>query len=341
MLRRLLSVASLAAALVLVGPVAAFACGGLVAPGHAEVLQRATTLSAWHAGYEHYVTGFQFAGAADSFGYIVPLPGVPTKIQKGGDWTLERLVREISPVRFAERAALATAPAAGGVEVLQRTRIDALDIVVVRGGGPDVAAWAKENGFDLTPDAPKVLGRYSSAGAVFALAKFDGVLAAQKGIVEGQGTTIHFTIPMKAPWIPLNILALGKAQDELVDADLFILTDHAPSLAPGFWNLPGTTLRAYGPASDGLLADLRSDKGMGWLPASGMWLTAMSMHTTAGTIHEDLAIDGGGPPQHAVLPSPVRRSLTTGSTVAIVLLAAFAIAWIGGRSRRRQFGAAV
>ena len=37
------------------------------------------------------MTGFRFAGDAKGFGYIIPLPGVPVKIEKGGDWTLERL----------------------------------------------------------------------------------------------------------------------------------------------------------------------------------------------------------------------------------------------------------
>src|SRR5713226_8390155 len=83
MIRRLLFVPVLTLALTVAGGGAAFACGGLVAPGHAEVLQKATTLVVWHAGFEHYITGFEFAGTASSFGYIIPLPGNPTKIQKG------------------------------------------------------------------------------------------------------------------------------------------------------------------------------------------------------------------------------------------------------------------
>ncbi|HEV8421646.1 MAG TPA: DUF2330 domain-containing protein, partial [Actinomycetota bacterium] len=178
MARRLLLVPVLALALLILGSGAAFACGGLVAPGHAEVLRKATTLSAWHNGFEHYVTGFAFGGNASSFGYIIPLPGVPVRIEKGGGWTLERLEREINPVEFGVR--LLAAPAARDVQVLQQIRIEALDITVVRAGGPDVAAWAKKHGFDLTPDTPKVLGRYSSSGAVFALAKFDGVEAVRR-----------------------------------------------------------------------------------------------------------------------------------------------------------------
>ncbi len=299
MARRLLLVPVLALVLLVLGSGAAFACGGLVAPGHAEVLRKATTLSAWHNGYEHYVTGFQFGGTASSFGYIIPLPGVPVKIEKGGGWTLERLESEIRPVRFAEVQALSAA--AKDVEVLQQIRIEALDITIVRGGGADVARWAQRSGFDLTPDTPKVLGRYSSSGAVFALAKFNGVAALKRGLVEGQGQTIHFTIPLGAPWIPLRILALGKVAPEIVDADLFVLTDHAPSLSPQIWNLPGMSLRAYGRASSSLLQDLRSDQGMKWLPAKDMWLTALSLHTPAERIGYDLSIDGGGPPRPSVL----------------------------------------
>src|SRR5205823_13631437 len=173
---RFLDTCHLAVAGVVLVPAVAMACGGLVAPGHAEVLQKATTLAAWHDGLEHYVTGFQFAGSANGFGYIIPLPGVPTKIQKAGDWTLERLEREINPAPvFAAEGDALLAAARAPVQVLQRTKVDALDITVVRGGGAAVAVWARQNGFDLTPDTPKVLGRYSSAGAVFALAKFNGL----------------------------------------------------------------------------------------------------------------------------------------------------------------------
>src|SRR5437763_10312078 len=78
----------------------AAACGGLVAPNGAVRLLRTSTLAAYHDGVEHYVTSFQFAGAGpgndaaaatsgpSEFGSIVPLPGVPTSVERGGDWTL-------------------------------------------------------------------------------------------------------------------------------------------------------------------------------------------------------------------------------------------------------------
>src|SRR5437868_632985 len=75
----------------LAGP--ALACGGLVAPNGTVRLLRTTTLAAWHDGQEHYVTSFQFLGepgtTGGEFGSIVPLPAVPTSVERGGDWTLQ------------------------------------------------------------------------------------------------------------------------------------------------------------------------------------------------------------------------------------------------------------
>ena len=88
-----------AAALVIAlsaGP--ALACGGLIGPNGAVNLLQTTTLAGYHDGEEHYVTAFQFAGGGGAFGSLTPLPGVPSSVEKGGDWTLQRLVRETDPV---------------------------------------------------------------------------------------------------------------------------------------------------------------------------------------------------------------------------------------------------
>ena len=75
----------------------AWACGGLVNTNGSVTLVRTTTLAAYHQGIEHYVTSFEFAGGEGEFGSIIPLPGVPTKVIRGGDWTLQRLVQETQP----------------------------------------------------------------------------------------------------------------------------------------------------------------------------------------------------------------------------------------------------
>ena len=95
---RAAAVAATAATLVLGSAVSALACGGLIAPNGTISLTRTTTLAAYHDGIEHYLTSFQFSGKVDgSLGSITPLPGVPTKVIKGGDWTLQRLELEVNP----------------------------------------------------------------------------------------------------------------------------------------------------------------------------------------------------------------------------------------------------
>ena len=85
----------------------AVACGGLVGENGTIQLTRTTTLAAYHNGVERYVTSFEFSGQGKEVGSIVPLPDVPTKVERGGDWTLQRLEREVAP---PVRAPLPTAP---------------------------------------------------------------------------------------------------------------------------------------------------------------------------------------------------------------------------------------
>ena len=139
----------------------ALACGGLIGPNGAVNLLRTTTLAGYHDGEEHYITAFQFAGGGGSFGSLTPLPGIPSKVEKGGDWTLQRLVRETEPQRDLFLAAEAASPAASAEE-LMKVRIDALDITVLRGGPDQVSQWATDHGFRLPPDAPEVLDFYAA-----------------------------------------------------------------------------------------------------------------------------------------------------------------------------------
>src|SRR2546430_7910528 len=97
MRRFLAGFAAIAAALIVTTQPAA-ACAGLIGPNGAVNLLRTTTFAGYHDGVEHYVTSFQFAGGSGQFGSLIPLPGIPDKVEKGGDWTLQRLIRETNPV---------------------------------------------------------------------------------------------------------------------------------------------------------------------------------------------------------------------------------------------------
>ena len=284
------------------------ACGGLIGPNGAVNLLRTTTLAGYHDGEEHYITAFQFAGGGGAFGSLTPLPGVPSKVEKGGDWTLQRLVRETEPVPEA-LFTLDALSAAGEAEVLMEVRIDALDVTVLRGGADEVGRWAKDNGFRLPPDAPEVLEFYAERSPIFLAAVFDADAAAERGQAVGDGTPVHVTIPTDNPWVPLRILALGKTGEERVEADVYLLNDQKPALLPAPTGENGLTLLNDEPASDSLLTDLRSDRGMEWVPSSA-WLSKVRIDASAGQVGFDLAIDasGAGAPSYVdaglALPSP-------------------------------------
>jgi hypothetical protein len=290
-MRRIALVLTTVAAMTLAGGGAALACGGLIGPNGAVNLLRTTTFAGYHQGVEHYVTAFKFIGGGGEFGSIVPLPGVPSNVEKGGDWTLQRLIRETAPIRrdaiFA--AALGSKERA---EELFRTRIDALDVIVLKGGADAVGLWAKEHGFRLPPDAPEVLDFYARRSPIFLAAIFDSDAALARGQNVGDGTPVHITIPTPNPWVPLRILGLGKADVERVEADVFLLTDREPTLLPGPTRR-GLTLTHSSPATKLLLDDLRSDRGMEWIPESG-WLTQVSLDTAAADLTYDLAVDASG-----------------------------------------------
>src|SRR5687767_13282071 len=99
MSRRLTVIGVLVMGLMLVAA-PAFACGGLIGPRGNLNLERTTTFAGYHDGIEHYLTSFTFTGGGGGkFGSLVPLPGVPDKVERGGDWTLQRLQREVTPVQ--------------------------------------------------------------------------------------------------------------------------------------------------------------------------------------------------------------------------------------------------
>src|SRR3989441_11619125 len=278
-----------AGGLLVESPSPAAACAGLIGSNGAVNLGRTTTLAGYHEGVEHYVTAFQFQGGGGEFGTLIPLPGVPSKVERGGDWTLQRLVRETEPIGL--KALDLEFAAAQSAEVLQQVRIDALDITVLKGGGPDVATWATQHGFRLSPDAPEVLDFYARRSPIFLAAVFDGEAAAARGQQIGDGTPVHITIPTSNPWVPLRILGLGKQSEDRVDADVFLLTDDKPALLPQ----PSTkmVLAHSQAASESLLTDLRSDQNSAWVPQSA-WLTKLAINSPTSDLKFDLAVDTSG-----------------------------------------------
>jgi hypothetical protein len=173
-------------------------------------------------------------------------------------------------------------------------------------------------------------------------ARFDADAARRRGQQIGDGTPIHLTIPTENPWVPLRILALGKKGSELIQADVYLLTDIRPAFLPR--PRRGLFLQFSAPASPALMRDLRADKGMEWMPATGMWLTHLAINSAARDLTYDLAVDVSGrgqPSRVAAGLKPARRPLFQqpgGSTPSgfsvlplVLLIAAAGTGWLAGR----------
>lgn len=275
----------------------ALACAGLVAPNGSVRLTRTATLAGYHDGVEHYITSFSFEGGGAKFGSIVPLPDVPSKVTRGGKWTLQRLERETQPPQAVPDSTEgpSSAPSAPAEEIYE-TEIDGLLITILEGGSRAVGKWAKNEGFALTPDAPEVLRFYAQRSKIFMAARFIPEKAKKEKLQEGDGIPIHLRIPTDNPWVPLRILALGKRPYQDVSADVYLLTDDEPAMLPAP-NAAGTSrgmvLERSEEASDSLLDDLRSDRGMKWVPEE-MWLTYLRLQLNARNLTYDLAVDASG-----------------------------------------------
>lgn len=298
---RVASTIGLACLLVVAAALPAGACAGLFAPGADIKLLRTATLAAYHDGVEHYITSFSFSGGGAEVGSIIPLPDIPTTVERGGDWTLQRLERETQPQPTFDAVRSASAESGGAdAEVILETRIDALDLTVLKGGAEAVGKWAREHGFSLTPDAPEVLEHYAKRSPIFMAARFDTKVAEERGQEVGEGTPVHLTIPTERPWVPLRILGLGKEANEVVEADVYLLTDDRPNLVTTPVAAKGGLFRQHdAAATDQLLTDLRSDKGMEWVPDE-MWLTYLRVASGADALGYDLTV----PPAAKSAPLP-------------------------------------
>ncbi len=278
----------------------ALACGGLVAPDGDVSLSHATTLIAWHNGIEHYLTTFTYQGTATNLGWIVPLPAVPLSIQEGGAWSLQRLELESHPVPFHFGAV--EDAASGTATVLEQVKIEALNITVIRGSGPEVVNWATSNGFALTGDTRSHLLTYAQGSPIFMAAKFDLKAAKARGQLQGDGTPILITMKMPHIWVPLNVLSLDGQN---VQADLFLLTDHPvytsnidamtgqSSVGNLVGNAQGFTMAFQEQVNSSLYHDLSTDRNMGWVWPNS-WMTYLTLNAPSTNVTYDMGVSTSG-----------------------------------------------
>ena len=278
----------------------ALACGSLVAPNGSVRLARASTLVAWHAGVEHYMTAFSYQGDISSLGWIVPLPTVPDSIQEGGAWTFQRLVRETHPVVAPRNVEFAGA--ASTAQVLQQVEIAALNITVLKGSGQEVLDWCQQNGFEVNGDTRGHLLAYAQGSPIFMAVKYDTSRAQKQRLLAGDGTPLLITMRTPHIWVPLEILALD---DQQVQADVYFLTDMPINTSdlqadigesavgdtvPG---APGLKVAFQEHMNPTLYHDLSSDRNMSWV-RSDSWLTYLSLDAPDTTVTYDLGVSSRG-----------------------------------------------
>jgi hypothetical protein len=297
MVNKLVPAAATTLALFLTQALPAAACGGLIAPNGAIRLERATTLVAWHDGVERYMTSFSYHGEASSFGWIVPLPAVPEKVEEGGGWTLQRLFRETHPQPRILALDFAATLAQGSAEVLQQVQVRALDITVLRGSGQAVLDWASENGFAVDAETRAHVIQYAKGSPIFMAAKYNAGRAQTQRLLFGDGAPVLITMKIPHPWVPFEVLAAGQQ----VQADLYLLSDKpvntsewraligasgVGSTVPG---AEGFKLEFQEKMTDSLYHDLSTDKNMGWV-RSDSWLTYMSLNAPDDKVTYDMSI---------------------------------------------------
>ncbi|HEY7020986.1 MAG TPA: DUF2330 domain-containing protein [Ktedonobacterales bacterium] len=296
--------ATLALLLLAVQATPAAACGSLLAPNGAIRLSRAATLVDWHDGVERYMTSFTYQGNVDNVGWIVPLPANPEKIEEGGGWTLQRLVRETHPLPqnvFLEGDARAP-QATAGAQVLQQVRVQALDITVVKGSGDEIVQWGRDNGFFIDKETEEHLLGYAKGSPFFMAAKYDTAAARARGQLQGDGAPVLITMKIPHPWIPFEVLALDAQQTQ---ADLYLLTD-TPVYASDFDSSIGkSSVGADVPNAAGLKVafqekmnaalykDLSTDKNMGWV-RSDSWLTYLTLDAPDTKVTYDMGVSSTG-----------------------------------------------
>jgi hypothetical protein len=299
-----LAPATLALFLLAVQATPAAACGSLLAPNGAIRLARAATLVDWHDGVERYMTSFTYQGNVDNVGWIVPLPANPEKIEEGGGWTLQRLVRETHPQPknvFLEGDARAP-QATAGAQVLQQVRVQALDITVVKGSGDEIVQWGRDNGFFIDKETEGHLLGYAKGSPFFMAAKYDTAAARARGQLQGDGAPVLITMKIPHPWIPFEVLALDAQQTQ---ADVYLLTDlpvYASDLDSSLGrssvgsevpNAAGLKVAFQEKMNAALYKDLSTDKNMGWV-RSDSWLTYLTLDAPDTKVTYDMGVSSTG-----------------------------------------------
>ena len=229
-------------------------------------LVRTTTLAAYHDGVERYVTSFEFTGEGESVGSIVPLPDVPTSVERGGDWTLQRLAQEVAPPRLAaESAAERRRPRRPTSRSSSRRRSTPSTSRCSR-------AAATRSGVGRSTTASscrRTRRRCSTSTRPAAPCSWPPSSTPSGPVISGRvSATARRSWPRSRPTTRgCRCASSGSASRRSGGSRPTCSCSPTPSRSCSPAG-PGLTVERSEAASAGLLADLRSDVGMEWVPAA-------------------------------------------------------------------------
>ena len=307
-------------------PLPALACGGPLSPNDSVHLTTAQTLVGWHNGIEYYMTNFAYSGEASQFGWVLPLPAQPQKIEEGSmpvfsDLKAETLQGSNNRGWFSSGNYAANP---GGAQVLQRTIIHSLNISIIQGNGPQIVNWARQNGFTVDAETQTHLLMYARASSIFMAARYELPPAHQAQQAQNQGESVPILLTMRTPalWIPVELLATDSGQ---TSANFYLLTDQPLVLSSWQAKLglsptgeevpgaPGLTVSYREQLPDSLVQVMASESNMGWIWQHA-WFTELDLSAPAAQVTYDIGMGPSGVIHSAPFGTPPKTLIDHGLT---------------------------
>jgi len=310
-------------ALLIFLPLPALACGGPLSPNDSVHLTTAQTLVGWHNGIEYYMTNFAYSGEASKFGWVLPLPAQPQKIEEGSMSVFSDLSSEAAQGRsnrgWFSSGNYAANP--GGAQVLQRKIIHSLNISIIQGNGLQIVNWARGNGFTVGAETQAHLLMYARASSIFMAARYE-LPPAHQSQSQNQGESVPILLTMKTPslWIPVELLATDGGQ---TSANFYLLTDQPLVLSSWQSKLglsptgedipgaPGLTVFYRERLPDTFVQVMASEANMGWIWQHA-WFTELSLFAPAAQVTYDIGISPSGVIHSAPFGTPPKTLIDHG-----------------------------
>jgi ethanolamine utilization microcompartment shell protein EutL len=187
----------------------------------------------WQNGREVLILQVKYAGAAEDFAWIVPLPGRPEVDAIDVD---KSPFEELSfYTQWRRRWGYIGRAAAGkeGVTVIERKVVGVYDVAVLAASDPNALnKWLNDNGYAFPEKRSDVLQHYTSKKWVYVAMRIDRKALQSdevKKLKTGELQSIRFRFAAKEMVYPLKISSVNSGQTEVL---LYVLAD-APMVARG------------------------------------------------------------------------------------------------------------